>query len=124
MDQKKDAQKLRIQAPEIKEGELFSRRDNALLSARGKPGRESVRLLRGLTDYEFNACFTGEWSGDSVLNRVQRNILTLSDEAGPRPPGFARTGLFRSRPAPASIGRWRPCTTASCSTSRRMNGSC
>ncbi|MCP4688543.1 MAG: exodeoxyribonuclease V subunit gamma, partial [Desulfobacterales bacterium] len=80
---KKNARKLRIQPPEMEEGALFSRGDNALLSAWGKPGRESVRLLCGLTDYEFNACHAEDRADDSVLKRVQQNILTLSDETPP-----------------------------------------
>ncbi|MBW1672965.1 MAG: exodeoxyribonuclease V subunit gamma, partial [Deltaproteobacteria bacterium] len=58
--QRKNVKTLAIQTEEKKQGELFQQDDNALLAAWGKPGRESVRLLCELTDYDFNTCFTAQ----------------------------------------------------------------
>ncbi|MDY7033733.1 MAG: exodeoxyribonuclease V subunit gamma [Thermodesulfobacteriota bacterium] len=75
---KRDCGNLKIHPDEREHGELFQQDDNALLALWGKPGREGVRLLCELTDYQFNACFSGEKSGKTVLQRIQNNILTLS----------------------------------------------
>jgi exodeoxyribonuclease V gamma subunit len=69
---------LAIQTSEQEQGELFQQADNALLAAWGKPGRESVRLLCQLTDYDFNACFTTAKQAGGILQRIQNDILTLS----------------------------------------------
>jgi len=76
--QKKSVKTLAIQASEQDQGELFKQADNALLAAWGKPGRESVRLLCQVSDYDFNACFTGFEQPISILQHIQNDILTLS----------------------------------------------
>ncbi len=76
--QRKNVKSLAIQTSEQEQGELFQQMDNALLAAWGKPGRESVRLLCELTDYDFNACFTTPKQPTGILQRIQNEILTLS----------------------------------------------
>ena len=82
---RKNIAKLAIQSEEKDQGELFVTDDNELLSLWGKPGRESIRLLCELTDYDFHACFAKEKSPATVLQRIQSDILTLpSEKAGPK----------------------------------------
>ena len=76
--QRKNVKTLAIQASEQDQGELFQQTDNALLAAWGKPGRENVRLLCQLSDYDFNACFTTLKQPTGILQRIQTDILTLS----------------------------------------------
>jgi exodeoxyribonuclease V gamma subunit len=76
--QKKNVKTLAIQTSEQDQGELFQQADNTLLAAWGKPGRESIRLLCQLTDYDFNACFTISQQATGILQRIQNDILTLS----------------------------------------------
>lgn len=79
--QRKNVKTLAIQTEEKEQGELFQTNDNALLAAWGKPGRESVRLLCELTDYDFNTCFTAQKPATGILHRIQNDILTLSSKA-------------------------------------------
>ena len=76
--QRKNVKSLAIQTGEQDQGELFQPADNALLAAWGKPGREGVRLLCQLTDYDFNACFTPPRQATTILQRIQNDMLTLS----------------------------------------------
>jgi exodeoxyribonuclease V gamma subunit len=78
--QRKEARRLQITPEERDQGELREQDDNELLALWGKPGRENIRLLCGVTDYDFNACFTREAKAENVLQRVQNDILTLSHE--------------------------------------------
>ncbi|RZB30304.1 MAG: exodeoxyribonuclease V gamma subunit [Desulfobacteraceae bacterium Eth-SRB1] len=81
---RKNLTKLAIKPEEKDQGELFVTNDNELLSLWGKPGRESIRLLCELTDYDFHACFAKEKTPATVLQKIQRDILTLpSEKAGP-----------------------------------------
>ncbi|MBC8199113.1 MAG: exodeoxyribonuclease V subunit gamma [Desulfobacterales bacterium] len=82
---RKNLTKLAIKSEEKDQGELFVQDDNELLSLWGKPGRESIRLLCELTDYDFHACFAKEKTPATVLQRIQSDILTLpSKKAGPK----------------------------------------
>ena len=81
---RKNLKRLAIQPREETQGELFLPADNALLSAWGKPGREGIRLLCLLTDYDFNAGYTTARQPFGVLQRVQNDILTLSAATGER----------------------------------------
>ncbi|MFO7557177.1 MAG: exodeoxyribonuclease V subunit gamma [Desulfobacterales bacterium] len=76
--QRKNIKGLAIRTEEKEQGELFQYDDNPLLAAWGKPGRESVRLLCELTDYDFNACFTTQKPATGILQRIQNDIFTLS----------------------------------------------
>ena len=78
--QKRSVKRLEITQEERSIGEILEAEDNELLSMWGKPGREHIRLLCELTDYDFNACFSKADSPSSVLQAVQRHILTLSTE--------------------------------------------
>lgn len=86
--ERKGVKKLEITHAELQQGELSGhddsdRDDNELLSLWGKPGRESIRLLCKLTDYDFNACFAKEKAPATVLQRIQSDILTFpSEKAG------------------------------------------
>ncbi|RLB85543.1 MAG: hypothetical protein DRH24_01790 [Deltaproteobacteria bacterium] len=82
--QRKNVKTLAIQTEEKDQGELFQKDDNALLAAWGKPGRESVRLLCELTNYNFTACFTAQKPGTGILQKIQNHILTLSSKAHER----------------------------------------
>ncbi len=75
---------LSIQLSEAEQGELFRKEDNALLAAWGKPGRENIRLLCELTDYEFYTCYTAEKPQTGILQRIQNDILTLKETGGDR----------------------------------------
>jgi len=75
--------RMALEKEEILAGELFSQTDHALLSAWGKPGRESIRLLCQLTDYDFQAGFTRPPQPDSVLAALGHGLLTLDGENGP-----------------------------------------
>lgn len=83
--QRKGIKRLEITPEERDNGELLEQDDNELLSLWGKPGRENIRLLCGLTDYDFNACFKKKPGPKSVLEKVQNDILTLSTEKGTTP---------------------------------------
>lgn len=48
-----------------------------LLSAWGKPGRENVRQLCALTDYNFNDGFKKPEDQQTLLHRIQSDLLTL-----------------------------------------------
>ena len=76
--QRKNVKAFAIQTDEQDQGELFQQADNTLLAAWGKPGRENVRLLCQLTEYDFNACFTDPNQATGILQRIQNDILTLS----------------------------------------------
>lgn len=83
--ERKGVKKFEITSAEMHEGELSGQYDNELLSLWGKPGRESIRLLCELTDYDFNACFAKEETPATVLQKIQSDILTLpSEKAGPK----------------------------------------
>ncbi len=79
--QRKGVKSLAIEAAETDRGELSQTADNALLAAWGKPGRENVRLLCRLTDYDFHACYTPARQSPAVLQRIQNDILTLATTA-------------------------------------------
>ena len=77
---RKKIKRLVITPFEREQGGLLEPEDNELLALWGKPGRENIRLLCELTDYDFHSCFTRERTPDSVLQKLQQNILTLSTE--------------------------------------------
>jgi len=78
--QKRNVKRLEITPEERDSGEILEQDGNELLALWGKPGRENIRLLCQLTDYDFNACFTREPEPATVLEKVQYNIFTLSTE--------------------------------------------
>jgi len=80
--QRRAVQRLRITPEEQTQGELLDTEENELLALWGRPGREHIRLLCGVTDYDFEACFTRPGEPRSVLEAIQRRILTLSSETG------------------------------------------
>ena len=59
------------------EDQLFSQVSNSLLSLWGKPGRESIRMLCRLTDYDFNTHYIFENNNNSVLETIQNQVLTF-----------------------------------------------
>lgn len=75
--QKKGFKKLEISQEEKERGELSDIVDNDPLSLWGKPGRESIRLLSELTDYDFHSCYSGEAEAGTLLRKLQNHILTL-----------------------------------------------
>jgi len=105
--QRKNVKTLAIQTSEQDQGELFTQADNALLAAWGKPGRENVRLLCQLTDYDFNACFAAPQPAGSILQRIQNDILTLAGSE----PEAKRLGQDRSLQIVACPGLYREVDT-------------
>jgi len=84
---RKSVDSLAIREEEEAYGGLLQPEDNALLAAWGKPGREGVRLLCRLTNYDFNVCFADIDPAAGVLQRIQHDILTRSSDAdAPRLP--------------------------------------
>jgi len=77
--EKKNANKLKISPEEKKQGELFYEQDNSVLAMWGKPGRESIRLLCELTDYNFNAFYVVKDNPENVLESIKNSIYTLSE---------------------------------------------
>jgi len=78
--QRRAVHRLRISEEERAQGELLEAEENELLALWGRPGREHIRLLCQLTDYDFEACFTRPEAPQNVLQAVQRHVLTLSTE--------------------------------------------
>ncbi|HSO19535.1 MAG TPA: exodeoxyribonuclease V subunit gamma [Desulfosarcina sp.] len=74
--------RLAVSADEAMTGDLFSPVDHELLSAWGKPGRESIRLLCQLTDYDFQAGFSAPPRPDTVLGAIASSMLTLESRGG------------------------------------------
>ena len=84
--ERKKVSGLKLSEDELSAGDLFSEADHALLSAWGKPGRESIRLLCQLTDYDFQAGFSDTPQPDTVLAAIGHGLLTLEGQAdGPLP---------------------------------------
>lgn len=83
---RKTFNRMALEEGEIMAGELFNQTDHALLSAWGKPGRESIRLLCQLTDYDFQAGFARPPCPDSVLAALGHGLLTLDAEGSPADP--------------------------------------
>ena len=79
--ERKNVSGLKFSEDELSAGDLFSPTDHALLSAWGKPGRESIRMLCQLTDYDFQAGFSETAQPESVLATIGHRLLTL-DEPG------------------------------------------
>ncbi|HLO65518.1 MAG TPA: exodeoxyribonuclease V subunit gamma [Holophaga sp.] len=51
----------------------------------GRPGRENIRLLNDVSGCDFTPCFEDP-GGETLLHRVQRDILRFQDPAGPPSP--------------------------------------
>ncbi|MBR9984646.1 MAG: exodeoxyribonuclease V subunit gamma [Desulfosarcina sp.] len=87
--ERKQVSDLKLSQDEWSAGDLFSDVDHALLSAWGKPGRESIRLLCQLTDYDFHAGFSEIPQPDTVLAAIGHGLLTL-EEPGDSPAALAQ----------------------------------
>jgi exodeoxyribonuclease V gamma subunit len=59
----------------------FQNQVHPLLAAWGKPGRENIRQLCALTGYTFHACYRQTEPQNTVLQKLQNDILTLSGES-------------------------------------------
>jgi len=79
--ERKQVSGLKLSQEEWSGGDLFSEVDHALLSAWGKPGRESIRLLCQLTDYDFHAGFSEIPQPDNVLAAIGHGLLTLEGQS-------------------------------------------
>ncbi|MGA6925686.1 MAG: exodeoxyribonuclease V subunit gamma, partial [Desulfosarcina sp.] len=90
---RKNVSALKPDPDEQSAGDLFSDVDHALLSAWGKPGRESIRMLCQLTDYDFQAGFSESPSPDTVLTAIAGSLLTLDADPGGRSPLAQDTSL-------------------------------
>ncbi len=69
-----------IEQHEDTEEHLFSQVSNSLLSLWGKPGREAIRMLCQLTDYDFNARYVFEKHNSTVLGTIQQHVLTFQNQ--------------------------------------------
>ncbi|WP_372678527.1 exodeoxyribonuclease V subunit gamma [Desulfosarcina sp.] len=78
--ERKQVSSLKLSQEEWSAGDLFSPVDHALLSAWGKPGRESIRLLCQLTDYDFHAGFIEIPQPNTVLAAIGHGLLTLEEQ--------------------------------------------
>ena len=85
---RKNVSRLRFSEGEWDAGDLFAPLDHELLSAWGKPGRENIRLLCQLTDYDFDACFSSIPSQNTVLAALNHGLLTLSAPPAPQQDGL------------------------------------
>ncbi len=85
--------RLRLREDEILAGELFGDADHPLLSAWGKPGRESIRMLCQLSGYDFQAGFEEIQRDRSVLGAVAHGLLTLDAPGEPAGPLEQDTSL-------------------------------
>lgn len=84
---RKGMKRLKISDCEVNTGELdLNEADNLLLQWWGKPGRENIRLLSELTDYNFYELFclneTQDIKNDTTLQRLQRHILFRTHAGG------------------------------------------
>lgn len=86
---RKNVSGLKFSEQEWSAGDLFAPIDHELLSAWGKPGRENIRLLCQLTDYDFHAGFSDMPQPDTVLSGVKHGLLTLASPADP-PSGMSQ----------------------------------
>ncbi len=78
--ERKKITSLAVTRAEEEQGELYPNLyDNELLSLWGKAGRDGLRFLCALTDYDVNPLFVEEET-DTVLKQIQNDILTLSPE--------------------------------------------
>jgi exodeoxyribonuclease V gamma subunit len=69
----------RISQNEEAEDQLFSQDTHSLLSLWGKPGRESIRMLCQLADYDFNTHYVVGKDNSTVLETIQNQILTYQN---------------------------------------------
>lgn len=105
--QRRSVRRLEIRPEERDGGELLEEEPNALLAMWGKPGREHIRLLCHLTDYDFDACFARPEDPVSVLGAIQHHILTLSTKKD----GGVRFPQDRSLQITACPGTYREVET-------------
>ncbi len=68
---------LRIGREDVERGELSAVDSNPLLSLWGKPGRESIRTLCQLADYDFYEVYDLRSNDDTVLKKIQNRVLTF-----------------------------------------------
>jgi exodeoxyribonuclease V gamma subunit len=73
----KISRSFQIEQHEDAEEHLFSQVSNSLLSLWGKPGREAIRMLCQLTNYDFNTCYVLENHNSTVLGAIQHHVLTV-----------------------------------------------
>jgi exodeoxyribonuclease V gamma subunit len=67
------------------EAQLFPQETHSLLSLWGKPGRESIRMLCQLVDYDFNTHYMLGKDNSTVLKTIQNQILTFQNFKDPPP---------------------------------------
>lgn len=71
----------------------FFQSSSPLLSLWGKPGRESIRMLCHLVDYDFTTSHVLRKNNGTVLEKIQNRILTLQNNEEPGPGIFQDTSL-------------------------------
>ncbi|MBW7877466.1 MAG: exodeoxyribonuclease V subunit gamma [Candidatus Cloacimonetes bacterium] len=73
---------------ELEAGQVFFEegRDNRLLQWWGRCGRENVRLLCQLAEYDFSELYHLDTQNDSVLKRIQAMLLTRNQLLGDQLP--------------------------------------
>jgi len=76
--EKRNVLSLAIEATEQDQADLLGEPDHELLAVWGRPGRENIRLLCGLADYDFNACYAPFGRPAGVLQHLQNSFLTRS----------------------------------------------
>ena len=88
---RKQAARLKLSQEELQAGELEHSESHPLLAQWGKPGREHIRMLCRLSDYDFHACHGDPGPVDTVLKAVQHSVLSLTL------PTSVREGLSQDR---------------------------
>jgi exodeoxyribonuclease V gamma subunit len=73
----------RMSQNEEVEEQLFSEDTHSLLSLWGKPGRESIRMLCQLADYDFNTHYIVGKNNKTVLEIIQNQVLTYQNFQDP-----------------------------------------
>jgi exodeoxyribonuclease V gamma subunit len=91
--ERKKVSGLKLSDAEWSAGDLFAEADHALLSAWGKPGRETTRLLCQLTDYDFHAGFSEISQPETVLDAIGYGLLTLEGQGDRTTPLAQDTSL-------------------------------
>lgn len=87
--------------------QLFSQAPHTLLSLWGKAGRENVRTLCQLVDYDFNDTYVLKENTHSVLEKIQNQVFTLET----RQDSFSKTTQDTSVQIIACPSRFREVET-------------
>lgn len=89
------------------EGQLFTQPSHTLLSLWGKAGRENVRTLCHLVDYDFNDAYVLKENKHTVLEKIQNQVFTFETKQD----SFSKTSQDTSVQIIACPSRFREVET-------------